>query len=66
MEEGNANELQMLSHEFEMAKMKRLISNIEDINELKVVSLHLLDLLDASKMMLATMIEEEALKKKYQ
>ena len=66
MEEGNANELQILSHEFEMTKMKRLISNIEDIDELKVVSLHLLDLLDGAKMMLATLIEEEALKKKYQ
>ena len=46
--------------------MKSLILGLEDIEEVKTLSLHLVDLLDGAKMMLATMIEEEALKKKYQ
>jgi hypothetical protein len=49
-----------------MAKMKSLISGLDDIDEVKALAHHLIDLLDGAKMMLATMIEEEALKKKYQ
>ena len=51
---------------FEMAKMKSLISGLDDIDEVKALAHHLIDLLDGAKMMLATLIEEEALKKKYQ
>ena len=63
MNEGD--QCKRLSHEFEMAKMKSLISGLDDIDEVKALAHHLIDLLDGAKMMLATMIEEEALKKKY-
>ena len=61
MNEGD--QCKRLSHEFEMAKMKSLISGLEDIDEVKALAHHLIDLLDGANMMLATMIEEEALKK---
>ena len=64
MNEGD--QCKRLSHEFEMTKMKSLISGLDDIDEVKASAHHLIDLLDGAKMMLATMIEEEALKKKYQ
>ena len=62
MNEGD--QCKRLSHEFEMAKMKSLISGLDDIDEVKALAHHLIDLLDGAKMMLATLIEEEALKKK--
>tara|TARA_Y100001972_G_scaffold108874_1_gene139253 strand:+ start:250 stop:450 length:201 start_codon:yes stop_codon:yes gene_type:complete len=66
MEEGNANELKMLSHEFEIAKLKSMISNMDDIEEVKSIAFHMVEMLDGAKMMIAALVEEEALKKKYE
>tara|TARA_B100000902_G_C27287905_1_gene905424 strand:- start:755 stop:955 length:201 start_codon:yes stop_codon:yes gene_type:complete len=66
MEEGNANELKRLSHEFEIAKLKSMILNMDDIEEVKSIAFHMVEMLDGAKMMIAALVEEEALKKKYE
>ena len=66
MEEGNTNELKRLSHEFEIAKLKTMISTMDDIAEVKALAFHMVEMLDGAKMMIAALVEEEALKKKYE
>ena len=62
MNEGD--QCKRLSHEFEMAKMKSLISGLDDIDEVKALAHHLIDLLDGAKTMIKDLLEEDVAKRK--
>tara|TARA_B100000965_G_scaffold320604_1_gene281697 strand:- start:984 stop:1178 length:195 start_codon:yes stop_codon:yes gene_type:complete len=64
MNEGD--QCKRLSHQFELAKVKSMITGLEDIEEVKSIALQLIDSLDGAKMFISALLDEEALKKKYQ
>ena len=64
MNEGD--QCKRLSHEFELAKVKAMITSLEDIEEVKSIAYQLIDSLDGAKMFISALIDEEGLKKKYQ
>ena len=64
MNEGD--QCKRLSHQFELAKVKSMITGLEDIEEVKSIELQLIDSLDGAKKFIIDLLDEEALKKKYQ